>query len=164
MGRVEGIKTFSGIPTKTHVKCMNPSCMRYIHTSVVAIINPRRATRRPPLAIYQRLQNYADLKTKFLKRLLSRAANWHGHGPRCVAQHPSISGARAYIRRDQRGMLMLLAHLDMIRLLCVPWRHKKPQRRACMDCRMLSTTVARPYQTPRATSGRRPRVNGTLVF
>ena len=37
--------------------------------------------------------------------------NWHGRGQRCVAQpNPSISGAHACIR---------LAHLDLIRLLCV---------------------------------------------
>ena len=48
--------------------------------------------------------------------------------------------------RDQRGML---ARPDLIRLLCVPWRHKKPQRRACIDSRMLSTTVASPCQTLR---------------
>ena len=58
--------------------------------------------------------------------------------------NPSISSAHASIRRDQRSML---AHLDLIRLLCVPWRHKKPQRRVCIDSRMLSTTVACPCQT-----------------
>ena len=47
---------------------------------------------------------------------------------------------------------------DLIRLLCVPWRHKKPQQRACIDSRMLSTTVAiQPVSdSPRATSGRPP--------
>ena len=35
------------------------------------------------------------------------------------------------------------AYLDQVRLLCVPWRHKKSQRRACIDFNMLSITVAR---------------------
>ena len=35
------------------------------------------------------------------------------------------------------------AYLDRVRSLCVPWKHKKSQRRACIDSRMLSTTVAR---------------------
>ena len=34
-------------------------------------------------------------------------------------------------------------YLDRVRLLCVPWRRKKSQRRRCIDSRMLSTTVAR---------------------
>ena len=32
--------------------------------------------------------------------------------------------------------------LDRVRLLCVSWRHKKTQRRACIDSRILSTAVA----------------------
>ena len=52
--------------------------------------------------------------------------------------NPSLSGAHAY-RRDQRGAVCWL-HLDLIRLLCVRWRHKKPQRRA------WSTTIASPCQ------------------
>ena len=46
-------------------------------------------------------------------------------------------------------------YLDRVRSLCVPWRHKKSQRRACIDSRMLSTTVARPstsYQQETASS------------
>ena len=65
----------------------------------------------------------------------------------CVAwPNPSISGDHAYARCDQRGML---AHLDLIRLLCVPCRHNEPPRRACIDSRMLSTTIASPCQTLR---------------
>ena len=60
--------------------------------------------------------------------------------------NPSISSAHACIRGVQRSML---AHLDLICLLCVPWRHKKPQRRVCIDSRMLSTTVASQCQTLR---------------
>ena len=41
------------------------------------------------------------------------------------------------------------AYLDRVRLLCVSWRHKKSQWRACIDSRMLSTTVASPCQTLR---------------
>ena len=41
------------------------------------------------------------------------------------------------------------ADLDRVRSLCVSWRHKKSQRRACIDSRMLSTTVASPCQTLR---------------
>ena len=49
--------------------------------------------------------------------------------------HP-ISGAHACIDAINA------AHLDLIRLLSVHWRHKKPQRRVCIDSHMLSTTVA----------------------
>ena len=35
------------------------------------------------------------------------------------------------------------------RLLCVSWKHKKSQRRACIDSCMLSTTVASPCPTLR---------------
>ena len=38
-------------------------------------------------------------------------------------------------------------HLDLISLLCVPWRHKKSQRRVYIYSHMLSTTVASPCQT-----------------
>ena len=40
----------------------------------------------------------------------------------------------------------MLAYLDLIR---VPRRHKKSQRKACIDSRMLSTTVASPCLTLR---------------
>ena len=36
---------------------------------------------------------------------------------------------------------------SLVRLLCVPWRHKKSQRLARIDSRMLSTTVPSPCQT-----------------
>ena len=47
------------------------------------------------------------------------------------------------------------AYLHRVRSLCVSWRHKKSQRRACIDSRLLSTTVASPCQTLRElyTSG-----------
>ena len=38
------------------------------------------------------------------------------------------------------------AYLDRVRSRCVPWRHKKSKRMACIDSRMLSTTVASPCQ------------------
>ena len=82
-----------------------------------------------------------------LKRLRSRATT--GTVADSVAwPNPSISGAHACIR---------LAHRDLIRLLCVPWRHKKPQRRACTDS--LSTTVANPLRLSASYSSGRPRIN-----
>ena len=42
------------------------------------------------------------------------------------------------------------AYLDRVRSLCVSCKHKKSQRRACIDSRMLSTTIPSPCQ--RATS------------
>ena len=39
------------------------------------------------------------------------------------------------------------AYLDRVCLLCVPWRHKKSQRMACIDSRMLSTSVDSLCQT-----------------
>ena len=33
------------------------------------------------------------------------------------------------------------AYLDCVPLLCVPWGLRKSQRMACIDSRMLSTTV-----------------------
>ena len=39
------------------------------------------------------------------------------------------------------------ANLDRVLSLCVPWRHKNSQRMACIDSRMLYTTVASPCQT-----------------
>ena len=39
--------------------------------------------------------------------------------------------------------------LNLVRLLCVSWRHKKTQRRACIDSRILSTAVASPCKTLR---------------
>ena len=77
------------------------------------------------------------IKWRFCWR--SRATNWHGPRSRTALRgrsNPSISGAHACIRR-----------LDLIRLLCVRWRRKKPQRRVCIDSRMLSTTVASQCQT-----------------
>ena len=50
-------------------------------------------------------------------------------------------------------MLISTSLPDLIGLLCVPRRHKKSQRRACINSSMLSTTVASPY--PRATTGKR---------
>ena len=41
------------------------------------------------------------------------------------------------------------AYLDKTSLLCIPWRRKKSQPRACIDSRMLSTAVASPCQTLR---------------
>ena len=43
---------------------------------------------------------------------------------------------------------------DRVRLLCASWRHKKWQRRACVDSRLLSTTVASPCQTLRELPAR----------
>ena len=42
----------------------------------------------------------------------------------------------------------LHAHIHIL-LSVYPWRHKESQRRACIDSRMLSTTVASPCQTLR---------------
>ena len=46
-------------------------------------------------------------------------------------------------------MRLYLAHayLDRVRLLSLSWRHKKSQRMACIDSRVLSTTVASLCQT-----------------
>ena len=43
----------------------------------------------------------------------------------------------------------MLIYLDRARLLCVSLGHKKSEWRACIDSRMLSTTVANPCQTLR---------------
>ena len=45
-----------------------------------------------------------------------------------------------------------LAHLGSA-CSVYPWRHKKSQRMACIDSRMLSTTVACPCQTLRELAG-----------
>ena len=59
-----------------------------------------------------------------------------------------LAGSRTALRGPTHQLRTLArSDLDLIRLLCVPWRHKKPQRRACIDSRMLSTTVASPCQT-----------------
>ena len=50
---------------------------------------------------------------------------------------------------EQANMKLAQAYLDRVRWLCASWRHKKSQRRAWIDFRMLSTTVASPRQTLR---------------
>ena len=53
--------------------------------------------------------------------------------------NPSISGAHAYIKRSSVGWL------TSTWFACsVSSRHKKPQRRVCIDSIVLSTTVASP--------------------
>ena len=42
---------------------------------------------------------------------------------------------------------MVLTYLELIGLMCVPWRHKKLQQRACIHSRMQSTSVTSPCQT-----------------
>ena len=44
-------------------------------------------------------------------------------------------------------------------LICSLWRHKKSQLMACIDSRMLSTSVASPCQTICVLLAWRPRVN-----
>ena len=50
---------------------------------------------------------------------------------------------------EKPNMLNLLGLHDLIHSLCVPWRLKKSQPHACIDLRMLSTSVASPCQTLR---------------
>ena len=51
---------------------------------------------------------------------------------------------------------LALAYLDQ---LCVPWRHQKLQRRASIDSRVLSSSVASPWLTlSKLVHGKRPRV------
>ena len=124
---------------------INPQRAYAVRVTVVSVcvcVCPRllQATRRPKKrfsVIYKRMKCKMAI---FLKRLRSRATNWHSARPRAWP-NPSISGSHAH---DQRGML---THLDLIRLLCELWRHKKPQRRACIVSRMLSTIMASPCQT-----------------
>ena len=60
------------------------------------------------------------------------------------------------------------AYLDKMCLICVPWRHKTSQRRACIDSRMLYTTVASLCQTLCATTSKRilrpsPSISGIAL-
>ena len=43
----------------------------------------------------------------------------------------------------------------LVRSLCVSWRNKKLQRRACIDSHKLSTTFASPCQTLAGTTSKR---------
>ena len=71
-----------------------------------------------------------------------------------------ILSSKVMVRKasEQANCKLAKSYLDRVRLLCVPWRHKKSQRTACVDSRILSTTVASPCQTLRELSGR-PQVN-----
>ena len=60
-------------------------------------------------------QNYASLKTKW----------------------------RIFLKRLRSRDISYV--LDLIRSLCVPWRLTKSLPRACIESRMLSTCLARPY-------------------
>ena len=64
-----------------------------------------------------------------------------------------------FIAAENAHALIIILNIDQVRLLCLffaLFRYKKSQRRACIDSRMLSTTVASPCQTLRElyTSGR----------
>ena len=67
---------------------------------------------------------------------------------------------RARSRKSQYANTQRTGRLTavwLIRVLCVPRRHQKMQRRrACITSRMLSRSVVSPRQTARA--GKRPRV------
>ena len=115
------------------------ACAAMVTVCVSTLIMALQATRRP-VSDNQRLQNYASLKTKkaiFLKRLRSRDMSW-----------------------KQLVCIIALADLDLMRSLRVPLKHKKSKRRACIDSRMLSTSVAgSPCQTLRELLAWRPHTH-----
>ena len=75
------------------------------------------------------------------------------HPPSPRATNQRYTGFIDYRTRSERlwreKKELAQAYLDRVRTLCVSLRHKESQRRACIDSRMLYTTVDSPCQTLR---------------
>ena len=68
---------------------------------------------------------------------------------------------KARARKSQYANTQRLTTVWSIRVLCVPRRHQKMQRRACIASRMLSSSVVSPRQTLRPKTKPSPSISGT---
>ena len=118
---------------------------------VCTLINPRRAcAARVPSVCLSVTTSSATTRNETTKQRYQRVHRYTGFILKRRFSYNCCVQKLWREKRENKPICKLAqAYLHRVRLLCVPWRHKKSQRRASIDSRMLSTTVASPCQTLR---------------